>query len=211
MNTDFYKLMLVTHRQDASISQYLDFIKLCINSGVTSVQLREKNTDAEFKLKFAMQLKNLLDSCAIPLIINDDVELALKIDADGIHLGQSDTSVEVARKMLGTHKYIGLSIETEHELEKANTYDLNYVAASAIFPSQHKTNLKTIWGISGLDILCKQSKHPVIGIGGINQDNLAQVMQAGADGVAVIGALHQAQNPTELTKVLRKIIDSWSS
>lgn len=207
MMNDFYKLILVTHRQNTSLTEYLEFIKKCINSGVTCIQLREKNAEPEFKLHFALQLKELLTPYNIPLIINDDIDLARQIDADGVHLGQSDASVLIARDKLGNDKYIGLSIEAENQLKQANYLPINYVAASAVFPSQHKKNLKTIWGIDGVSRLCKQSNHPIIGIGGINQYNLPQLMQAGAQGVAVIGALHQAADPVEMTLTLRKIID----
>ncbi|MBL7479960.1 thiamine phosphate synthase [Legionella bononiensis] len=210
MSAEFYKLMLVTHRQDLPIPQYLTFIQQCVSSGVTSVQLREKNANESFKLEFALELKHLLSTYQIPLIINDDVHLAKQVDADGVHLGQSDACPLYARNQLGTHKLIGLSIESEHDLTQANASELTYVAASAVFPSQHKNNLKKIWGIEGLSRLCNQSNHPVIGIGGIDLDNLIKVLQAGAQGVAVIGALHQANNPADMALRLRKIIDQRS-
>lgn len=210
MNTDFLRLMLVTHRQNVALPVYLNFIKDCISSGVTCIQLREKNNDASFKLEFAQHLKQILTPYNIPLIINDDINLAQLVDAEGVHLGQSDTSPQIARKLLGSEKYIGLSIESENDLTQANHLNVSYVAASAVFPSQHKNNLKTIWGLNGLMCLCKHSSHPVIGIGGINQDNLIQVIQAGARGVAVIGALHQATNPAKMALHLRKLIDNRS-
>ena len=208
MNTDFYKLILVTHRQNASLTDYLQFIEKCITSGVTSVQLREKNGDQAFKKQFALQLKKLLTPYHIPLIINDDLNLALEVNAEGVHLGQSDASPQIARNKLGFSKFIGLSIETEQELEQANDLALNYVAASAVFPSDHKNNLKTIWGIEGVSQLCKKSNHPLVGIGGITQYNLPQLMAAGAQGAAIIGALHQAENPVDMALTLRKIIDA---
>ncbi len=208
MNNEFYKLILVTHRENSSLTEYLDFIKRCISSGVTCVQLREKNAEPAFKLQFAQKLQQLLKPYKVSLIINDDVDLALQVNADGVHLGQSDDSPQKARNKLGNDKYIGLSIEAEHELKQANDLVLNYVAASAVFPTQNKKNLKTTWGIEGVRHLCTQTKHPLIGIGGITQDNLPQLMLAGAQGAAVIGALHQAENPAEMALKLRKIIDN---
>ncbi len=210
MCTDFYKLILITHRQDVPLSQYLSFIKECISAGITCIQLREKNGDASFKLEFAEHLQHLLSPYHIPLIINDDIELAHQVNAAGVHLGQSDTSTAIARTRLGTDKYIGLSIESAHDLIPANQTELSYVAASAVFPSQHKSNLKTIWGLDGLKRLCQQSNHPVVGIGGIDEENLPQVLQAGAKGVAVIGAIHQAKNPARMASRLRTIIDNRS-
>ncbi|BCA95038.1 thiamine-phosphate synthase [Legionella antarctica] len=208
MCNDFYKLILVTHRENSSLNEYLDFIKCCVSSGVTCVQLREKNAEPSFKLQFAQKLKQLLKPYNVPLVINDDIELALHVHADGVHLGQSDDSPQIARTRLGNEKYIGLSIESENELKQANNLALDYVAASAVFPTQNKKNLKTIWGIEGVCHLCNQTKHPLIGIGGITQSNLPQLMQAGAQGVAVIGALHLAENPEEMVLTLRKIIDN---
>ncbi len=208
MNNDFYKLILVTHRENASLADYLDFIKKCVSSGVTCVQLREKNAEPAFKLQFALQLKQVLAPYNTPLIINDDLDLAIQVDACGVHLGQTDGSPEIARIKLGSKKLIGLSIEAEEELQQANNLDLNYVAASAVFPTQNKKNLKTIWGIDGLHQLCKQTKHPLVGIGGITESNLAQVMGAGAYGAAIIGALHEARDPVAMALTLRKIIDS---
>lgn len=206
MNNDFLKLMLVTHREQTPLNEYLDFIKQCIQSGVTCIQLREKNSEAEFKLEFAKRLKQLLTPFNIPLIINDDLHLALAVDADGVHLGQSDGSPMQARELLGNHKILGLSIESESELQQANLLPVNYVAASAVFPSIHKHNVKTIWGIEGLIKICKSSNHPVIAIGGINQDNLNEVIRAGAKGAAVIGALHQANNPAAMALHLHHMI-----
>ena len=195
MTNDFYKLILITNRQSQPLKDYLQFIELCLKSGVTSVQLREKEATSAFLLDYASQLKTLLDSYNVPLIINDNLELALEINAQGLHLGQTDGSPHLARERLGTDKYLGLSIETEEDLERANCCDVDYVAASAVFPSSHKTNLRTIWGLDGLQSLAKRSVNPLIAIGGINPGNVEKVMTAGAQGIAVIGALHDDPNP----------------
>lgn len=205
---DFYKLMLVTQRGNTSLTDYIDFIRQCASSGVSCVQLREKNAEPAFKLQFALQLKQTLTPFNIPLIINDDLDLALQVNACGVHLGQTDGAPQIAREKLGSKKIIGLSIESEAELQPANKLDLTYVAASAVFPTSNKNNLKTIWGTDGVHRLCKQTKHPLIGIGGITELNVAQVMQAGAQGVAVIGALHEASAPAAMAMTLRNIIDS---
>jgi thiamine-phosphate pyrophosphorylase len=207
VNKPFYQLMLVTHRQNSQVPEYLSWILHCVQSKkISVVQLREKNATPEDLLAFALQLKKILSPHNIPLIINDNLELALEIDADGIHLGQSDGSPDIARAALGPDKIIGLSIETTEELYKANEYELDYVAASSVFPSRHKQNVRTHWGIDGLKKLVAQSRHPVIGIGGITLDNLKEVMSTGAHGVAVIGALHDAVLPVETAYLMREII-----
>ncbi|ARH01177.1 thiamine phosphate synthase [Legionella micdadei] len=208
MTTPFYKLMLVTHRQGRPIDNYLRFIKECVEAGVTSIQLREKGASPEFLLDYALQLKVLLDSYQVPLIINDNVDLALEVDAHGVHLGQSDGCPVHARQRLGADKWLGLSIETEDDLIRANASRVDYVAASAVFPTINKANIRTIWGLKGLNSLVKNSLHPVIAIGGINQYNIHEVMMTGAKGVAVIGQLHDAPDPSLMTTHLRQLIDS---
>ncbi|MBA2657798.1 MAG: thiamine phosphate synthase [Tatlockia sp.] len=207
MTTEFYKLMLITHRQAQPLHDYLQFIEICIKSGVTSVQLREKEAKPSFLEDFALKLQTLLAPYKIPLIINDNLELALKINAQGLHLGQSDGSPRWAREQLHPNQYLGLSIETENDLIRANSYTVDYVAASAVFPSVHKTNLRTIWGLEGLNALAQRSLNPLIAIGGINVTNVKQVMDAGAKGIAVIGALHNAPNPAAMTANLRQFIE----
>ena len=210
MTAEFYKFILVTHRQNQSLADYLQFIEICISSGVTSVQLREKNAKPCFLLAYARQLKALLDRYQIPLLINDNLELALEINAQGVHLGQTDLAPELARERLSHHKWIGLSIETEEDLRRANKVAVDYVAASAVFPTEHKANICTHWGLDGLHTLAQSSRHPVIAIGGINQQNIDEVMAAGAKGIAVIGALHQAKDPAAMALRLRELIDSRS-
>lgn len=201
-----YKLMLVTHREQIPVPQYLKFIEQCAKSGISSVQLREKNSSQDFILHFALQLKDLLKPLHIPLIINDDLDLALEIDAEGLHLGQSDGSIFHAREKLGPDKCLGLSIETEAQLHQANQYPLDYVAASAVFPSRHKSNIKTVWGLDGLGRLAALSTHPVIGIGGIDLQNIQATLAAGAKGAALIGALHLAEDPATMTRQLRSLM-----
>ena len=207
MTDDFYKLMLITHRQTCPLVDYLVFIEKCISSGVTSVQLREKDASPSFLMDYALKLKILLDRYNIPLIINDNLELALEVNAHGVHLGQSDGSPELASKRLGAEKYLGLSIETEDDLLRANKCVINYVAASAVFPTPHKNNIRTHWGLKGLRNLAGRSLHPIIAIGGIDEQNLRDMLAAGAKGIAVIGALHDAENPAKQAFTLRKIID----
>ncbi|WP_019217837.1 thiamine phosphate synthase [Legionella tunisiensis] len=207
MAVPFYKLMLVTHRESCSLAEYLVFIEQCVSAGVSAVQLREKNASPAFLLEFASKLKTLLDHYNIPLIINDDLELALAVNAQGLHLGQTDGSPQLARQRLGPGKFLGLSIETEDDLQRANQYVVDYVAASAVFPTQHKKNIRTIWGVDGLHSLSLRSTHPIIGIGGIDQHNVNEVMAAGAKGIAIIGALHKAENPALMAATLRQLIE----
>ncbi|KTD19908.1 thiamine phosphate synthase [Legionella londiniensis] len=196
MADSYLKLCLVTQKPDKPLNQYLEFLDLAIQGGVTSVQLRAKHAPPAAVRHYALAIQPLLASHHIPFIINDHVGLALDLDADGVHLGQGDLSPEIARSMLGPNKIIGLSIETFEELERANQLNcIDYIAASAVFPSQSKQNCKTIWGLNGLQEIAQRSKHPVIAIGGITLNNICEVIAHGACGVAVISALHEHQDP----------------
>jgi thiamine-phosphate pyrophosphorylase len=200
---NYLRLCLVTHLQDMPIAEYQLFLLKAIAGGVTSVQLREKNKTYDEILHIAQLLKTLLKPFNIPLIINDNVDIAKAVDAEGVHVGQSDSTPVEARKILGPDKIIGWSVETLDQLAQANKLDcINYIAASTVFPSVTKTNCKTIWGLTGLKTIAQQSKYPVVAIGGIDATNAGAVMNAGACGVAVIGAIHDADDPTRAAQDL---------
>ena len=204
----FYPLMLVTNRQDTPLADYLRFIKICATSGITAVQLREKKQSYEHLILFGKELKLILDPLHIPLIINDDIDLALELDAGGVHLGQTDGDPKLARKKLGPNKIIGISIDSEENLIKANQLPIDYVGIGAIFPTTSNPNVSTCWGIPGLQRLAPLSKHPIIGIGGINKNNATGVILSGAHGIAVINALHNTDDPSQIARNLRYIVDN---
>jgi thiamine-phosphate pyrophosphorylase len=190
-----YRLCLVTNIADTPITEYLTFLDQAIKGGVTMVQLREKGSDHKEIKNRAIALANFLKPLNIPLIINDHLDIALKVDADGMHLGNSDLPVTLAREKLGKDKIIGVSIESMEDLKRANNLPVNYVAASAIFPSITKLNCKTFWGLDGLKKIVDNSLHPVIAIGGIGPEHIKEIMNTGAKGVAVISAIHDSEDP----------------
>lgn len=203
MNIKCLTLCLVTTFQEKDFPQYSRFLLQAIEGGVTSVQLREKSLSIDIIRQLALKLKSILTPLNIPLIINDYVELAKEIDADGVHLGQSDISPVEARELLGPNKIIGLSIETTEQLFAANRLTcIDYVAASAIFPSKTKLNCKTIWGVEGLKQIVKKSTHPVIAIGGIDASNVKIIIENGAAGVAVVSAIHDSSDPRKTANEL---------
>lgn len=210
MTNHFYKLTLITNKGDIPLYDYLTFIETCAKSGITSLQLREKNTFYEDLLEFGRNIKKILAPHNIPFIINDDLDLAIELNADGIHLGQTDGDPIAARKHLGPDKVIGVSINSLKNLHDSNELPINYVGIGAIFPTDNKPNITTIWGIEGLKNLASLSKHPIVAIGGINEANAPEVISGGAHGIAVIGALHDAIDPALATKSLRQIIDMRS-
>jgi thiamine-phosphate pyrophosphorylase len=207
MKNQFYRLCLVTNKGNKHEDQYLNFIKICAKSGITSVQLREKNIPYESLLKFGKMLKEILAPFNIPLIVNDNVDLALGLDADGVHLGQTDGDIIAIRNILGPDKIIGISINSLDQLYAANLLPVNYVGCGAIFPTKNKIDVSTIWGIEGLKQLSTLSKHPVVAIGGIDEYNASEVISAGANGIAAIGVFHDALDPEATTKKLYNIIN----
>ncbi len=167
-----------------------------LRGGVTMIQWREKRT--KYRQKNARWIQEILKkhpNCQIPLIINDDIRLAKAINADGVHLGQTDDNVTKAREILGPNKMIGLSIESFKQLEQANTLPIDYVTASAVFLSQTKPDCRTLWGLHDLAKLVQMSAHPITAIGGINTHNATQVIRTGVHGIAVVGAIQNAPHP----------------
>lgn len=207
-----FTLCLITKPDYFRVPNYLSFIEKAILGGVTSVQFRDKTSLFSEKYAFAKSLKSLLSAYDIPLMINDDVALAKAVDADGIHLGQSDVDPKSALQQLGQHKYLGLSIETLQQLEAANSIEgIDYIAASAVFPSITKQDCKTIWGLDGLKSVCNASRYPVMAIGGITLENLPLVMAQGACGIASISALHDIDYPTSTAEKCMTIMNQGVS
>lgn len=157
-----------------------------VQGGVKIVQLREKKCSTEEFLHLALRVRTVLQHHQIPLLINDRVDIAKAVGAQGVHLGQSDLSPTEARKVLGPDAIIGLSVESEEHIHSQAISNIDYFGVSAIFPTESKKNLRRTWGLEGLSQLRKLTSLPLVGIGGIHEGNLADVIQSGADGAAVI-------------------------
>lgn len=191
------------------VKKYFDIIEQAILGGVTIIQLRQKNTKSEITYYIACALKELCNNFGVTLIINDDIELASRINACGVHLGQSDACVMQARAVLGYNKIIGLSIESTQQLLRANQIPsgtIDYLAASAIFHSNTKKDCVKYWGLEGLSKFTALSAYPTVAIGGINVTNIASIMSCGVAGVAVVGAIERASCAKLAAKSLIKHI-----
>jgi len=207
MHVSAMKLCLITHPKHLVLDHADKIIFDAIQGGVTSVQLRYKGNPSKLR-QMALNLMALLRPLHIPLIINDNVQFAKDINADGVHLGQSDLSPIEARHMLGEHKIIGWSIETMEQLEQANQWScIDYIAASAIFQSKSKTDCKTLWGLAGLKKITQMTHHPVVAVGGIHQGNVGDIMRHGAIGAALISEIYDHPNPEHAARVLIHEID----
>lgn len=202
-----WRLYLVTDRGLMGDQPIETVVEDAVIGGVTIVQLREKDCEQADYIEIAQKLKELLIPYHVPLIINDSVDVARTAGADGVHLGQSDTPAAEAREALGPDAIIGISVNTMADVLAAEDLPVNYIAASPVFPTPTKTDTAEPWGLSGLREIKKRTKHPVVAIGGINVSNAAQVIEAGADGVAVVSAICAAKNPEAAARHLRDIVE----
>lgn len=212
---EFLKLYLVTDRELSLGRSLEEVVSEAVAGGVTMVQLREKDAATGEFIELAGRLMKSLKPLGIPLIINDRVDIAMAVDADGVHIGQSDMPYEMARRLLGPDKIIGLSVENMDDLIKANSLDVDYVGISPVYGTPTKTDTAEPFGLEGLRKAVNMSKHPTVAIGGMNIGTIADVMAAGTDGVAVVSAICYAENIREAAAQLKAIIElnprkSWT-
>jgi thiamine-phosphate pyrophosphorylase len=190
-----------------------DLARLVAHGGATLVQLRDKRSETRRMVEHARAIKAALAPFNIPLLINDRVDVALACGADGVHVGQGDMAVDDARRLLGRDAIIGLSIKTTAQAEAAPVDILDYVGVGGVFATTSKDNTSAPIGTAGLariaDILRRRAPgFPVCGIAGIDAGNAADVIAAGADGVAVISALSLKPDPEAAARELRRIVDT---
>ncbi len=202
-----YSLYLVT---DAEICRrdFFETIEEAIAGGVTMIQLREKNIDSRPFYERAVRLAEITKSAGVPLIINDRIDIALAVKADGVHIGQSDMPIEIAGCLLGPKSIIGVSVSTPEEARLAEIEGANYIAVSPIWSTPTKTDTPEAVGLSGTSEIASVVDIPCIGIGGINIDNAASVIHSGCDGIAVVSAIMAAESPKKSAEHLRIIIDN---
>lgn len=201
-----YSLYLVTDRPLCLGKHLEDVVAAAVSGGVTVVQLREKSSQTKEFIDLAQMVQRLLKPLHIPLIINDRIDVALAVNADGIHIGQNDMPYDMARGLMGPEAVIGLSVETMEQAEQAEELDVDYLGVSPIFSTPTKTDTYTAWGLDGLTDLKGKSRHTLVAIGGLNASNARQVVQAGADGIAVVSAICSARDPGQAAHELLNII-----
>ncbi len=202
-----YSLYLVTDSRISLPRTVEEVVELSVRGGVTIVQLREKECSTREFVERARRVKKIVHSHGIPLIINDRVDVALASGADGVHIGQQDMSVRDARYLMGPDAIIGFSVETMEQAVEAEKLDVNYLGVSPIFPTPTKTDTATEWGIEGLHALRLQTRNVLVAIGGINLSNSGAVIEAGADGLAIVSALCAAADPEGTSRKFRDIIE----
>lgn len=199
-------LYLVTDRELTKNRPIETLVKEAIEGGVSMVQIREKDSSSLEFYELAMRIKTLLIPYHVPLIINDRVDIALAVDADGLHIGQSDMPYSVARKLLGKDKIIGLSVENIHQAIEANALDVDYIGLSPVFYTDTKNDIAPALGLDGITEIAKISKHRMVGIGGINTSNASDIVSSGAEGIAVVSAILSHDDPKKAAMKLKKCV-----
>lgn len=201
-----YSLYLVTDRSLARGRTSEAIVRAAIRGGISCVQLREKNCSTRDFLEEAHILKDILEPHKIPLIINDRIDIALAVKADGVHLGQSDMPISYARKIVGGNMIVGISAESVADAVAAEKQGADYIGISPVFATATKNDIAPPLGLEGVRQIREAVKLPLVGIGGINANNSHLVFQAGADGIAVVSAIVSADCPESATTELKSTI-----
>lgn len=202
-----YTLYLVTDRDILKNINLKEAVEESILGGVTIVQLREKEISSLDFYNIAKEIKIMTDKYNVPLIINDRIDIAQAIDASGVHLGQSDVPCEVARKILGKDKIIGISAHNLEEAIKAQKEGADYIGCGAIFTTNTKKDANKVTSDS-LGEIKRKLDIPVVAIGGINENNITKLIGSGIDGVAIVSAILANTNIKDATKKLKGILDN---
>lgn len=199
------RLYLVTDQQALRGRNLTDVVKQAVQGGVTCVQLREKSASTRDFVELACALNKLLKPLAVPLVINDRIDVALACGAQGVHLGQSDMPIQLARQLLPPQVFIGLSVETPEDMRLAASLPVDYFGVSPVFPTPTKSDTAAPWGLDGLRAVRGLTDLPLVAIGGIHLDNAAEVLAAGADGLAVVSALCSADDPAAAARAFKAL------
>ena len=206
MNREVLRLYLVTNRYQDSVESFLEKIETACRSGVTIVQLREKNLTTNQYYQLAKQVKEITDAYQVPLIIDDRLDVCLAVDAAGLHIGDDELPVSVARQVLGPDKILGVTAKTVKRALEAEEGGADYLGTGAIFPTTTKENAP-ITLISTLKTICQRVAIPVVAIGGLTSENIEQLIDTGIAGVAVVRDLMQAEDIEAKTQAFLTKLD----
>ncbi len=206
MNREALRLYLVTNRYQDSLEIFLEKVETACRSGVTIVQLREKNFTTNQYYQLAKQVKEITDAYQVPLIIDDRLDVCLAVDAAGLHIGDDELPVSVARQVLGPEKILGVTAKTVKRAIEAEEGGADYLGTGAIFPTTTKENAP-ITLISTLKTICQRVAIPVVAIGGLTSENIEQLIGTGIAGIAVVRDLMQAEDIEAKTQAFLTKLD----
>lgn len=199
------RLYAITDRHWLNGETLYQQVEKALKGGVTFLQLREKNLDEEDFMKEARKIKALCKKYKVPLIINDNVEIAREIDADGVHVGQSDMEAGDVRDRLGPDKIIGVSCKNVEQALLAKKHGADYLGVGAMYPTGTKKDATAVTP-EALSAICQAVDIPVVAIGGINKDRLEPLKGTGVDGVAVVSAIFAAEDIEKATRELKEAV-----
>ncbi len=206
MNEIDLSLYLVTDQSD-DVEKFLNTIEEGIKGGVTVVQIREKTAETLDFYNLALKVKEITEKYDVPLIINDRVDVALAIDADGVHVGQSDMPCDITRKLIGDNKILGVSAATIEEAKKAEKDGADYIGTGAVFPTATKDDAPSITK-QDLKNVVESINIPVVAIGGITLENAHELTDTGIAGLSVVSAIMSSENPKKSSEELLNIFNS---
>lgn len=204
MNID-YTLYLVTDSTGFEEFEFLNKIEEACKSGITLLQLREKEKSGREFLNTALKVKKITDKYNVPLIINDRIDIAMSVDSAGVHLGQSDINVKYARRLLGNNKIIGATTKTVEQAKEAVKEGADYLGVGAIYETTTKVKTK-ITSIETLNEICNSVNIPVVAIGGLNEENLSILKDSKISGIAVVSAIMKSKDIKKSVENLKSII-----
>lgn len=200
---DTLLLYAVTDRHWLDGRTLYEVVKESLDGGATFIQLREKELDKESFYEEALQMKELCREYGVPFVINDDVDIALRMDADGVHVGQSDMEAGDVRKLIGPDKILGVSAQTVEQAVTAEKRGADYLGVGAVFPTGSKDDAEDV-PFGTLKEICSAVSIPVIAIGGITEENVSELAGSGICGIAVISAIYAQKDIKEAAERLKK-------
>lgn len=197
-------LYLVTDAPERYSGSLLENVEAALAGGVTVVQYRASTSSRRSQYETARALQAMLERHKVPLIVNDQVDLALAVNADGVHVGQGDLPADVVRRLVGPGKWIGLSITEESQLDAVPVGYVDYLGIGPVFPTVSKDDAAPALGLRRLAAMTARAGLPVVAIGGINLENAASVFAAGASGIAVVSAFSRSNDPASVARALKE-------
>jgi thiamine-phosphate diphosphorylase len=201
-----YSLYVLTDATLARGRSHEEIVAAALRGGATLIQYREKNATTRQMIEQAARVRDLCRAYGVPLVINDRVDVALAVEADGVHVGPDDMPVALARRLLGRDKIVGASAGTVAEADAAIAAGADYLGVGAIFATTSKADAGEPIGLEGLEQIVRISPIPVVGIAGIHAANAASVIRVGAQGIAVISAVVAAEDVERATRELKNIV-----
>ena len=202
-SNNYLELYAVTDRHWLGNQTLLEQVQEALDGGATCIQLREKQLDDKTFLQEAIEIQKLCKEYHVPFIVNDNVDIAKTMHADGIHVGQSDMEALDVRKELGKDVILGVSAQTVEQAKKAEAHGADYLGVGAVFPTGSKDDADDV-SHETLKAICEAVSIPVIAIGGITQDNVKELAGSGIVGIAVISAIFAQKDITQATKDLKQ-------